>query len=129
MRSRDTLVRLARFRAEEKRRQAQDIDTMIQDFLRKYDELDQTVKFEEQRTGIADPQHFNYSTAAKATRVRRDNLMKSIADLKDQLADAQAALEDSERELRKAELLAEKETGAAAAVSAVEVAAAPMLAR
>jgi flagellar export protein FliJ len=129
MRSRDTIVRLARFRVEEKRRQVQDIDAMIQDFLHKYDDLDQTVKFEESRTGITDPNHFNYSTAAKATRVRRDNLMKSIGELKDQLADAQAALDDSERELRKAELLAEKDAGATAAVPAVEAAAAPMLAR
>jgi flagellar export protein FliJ len=128
MRSRDTLVRLARFRVEEKRRQVEDIDAMIQDFLRKYDDLDQTVKFEEQRTGIADPNHFNYSTAAKATRTRRDNLMKSIADLKDQSADAQAALDDSERELRKAEMLAEKETGAPA-VPTPEIIAAPMLAQ
>jgi flagellar export protein FliJ len=128
MRSRDTLVRLARFRVEEKRRQAQDIEAMIQDFLQKFDDLDQTVKFEEQRTGIADPAHFNYSTAAKATRVRRDNLMKSIGDLKDQLADAQAALDDAEREMRKAEMLAEKETGAHT-VPQSDMAAAPLLAR
>jgi flagellar export protein FliJ len=127
MRSRDTLVRLARFRVEEKRRQAQDIDTMIQDFLQKYDDLDQTVKFEEQRTGIADPNHFNYSTAAKATRARRDNLMKSIADLKDQLNDAQGALDEAERELRKAELLAEKD--AAPTMPAPEIVAQPAMAR
>jgi len=114
MRSRETLLRLHRFRTEEKRRQAADIDGMIQDFMRKYDDLDQQVKLEEGRNGVSDPQHFNYSLSAKAARSRRDNLMKSIAELRDQLADAQAALVDEERELRRAELLIEKEGAAQA---------------
>ena len=40
MRSRETLLRLHRFRTEEKRRQVADIEGMIQDFMRKYDDLD-----------------------------------------------------------------------------------------
>ena len=114
MRSRETLLRLHRFRTEDKRRQVADIDGMIQDFMRKYDDLDAQVKFEESRNGVTDPAHFNYSLSAKAVRGRRDNLMRSIAELKDQLADAQAALAEEEQELRRAELLAEKEGGAPA---------------
>lgn len=114
MRSRDTLLRLQRFRTEEKRRQVADLDAMIQDFMRKFDDLDAQVKFEEGRTGVSDPAHFNYSMAAKAARTRRDNLMKSIAELKDQLSDAQSALLEQEAELRKVELLVEKEASAAA---------------
>ena len=114
MRSRETLLRLHRFRTEDKRRQVADIDGMIQDFLRKYDDLDATVKFEESRNGVSDPTHFNYSLSAKAARSRRDNLMRSIAELKDQLADAKAALAEVEQELRRAELLVEKEGGAPA---------------
>lgn len=114
MRSRETLLRLHRFRTEEKRRQVADIDFMIQDFTRKFDDLDQQVKFEESRNGVTDPAHFNYSLSAKAARSRRDNLMRSIAELRDQLAEAQAALETEEQELRRAEMLAEKEQGAGA---------------
>lgn len=114
MRSRETLLRLHRFRTEEKRRQVADIDGMIQDFMRKYDDLDAQVKFEESRNGVTDPNHFNYSMTAKAARGRRDNLMRSIAELKDQLADAQAALGEEEQELRRAEMLLEKESGAPA---------------
>jgi flagellar protein FliJ len=114
MRSRETLLRLHRFRTEEKRRQVADIDFMIQDFMRKYDDLDSQVKFEESRNGVSDPNHFNYSLSAKAARGRRDNLMRSIAELRDQLADAQAALEVEEQELRRAEMLVEKEGGAPA---------------
>jgi flagellar export protein FliJ len=114
MRSRETLLRLHRFRTEDKRRQVADIDSMIQDFMRKYDDLDAQVKFEESRNGVTDPTHFNYSMSAKAARGRRDNLMRSIAELKDQLSDAQSALAEEEQELRRAELLFEKEGGAPA---------------
>jgi flagellar export protein FliJ len=109
MRSRDTLLRLHRFRTEEKRRKVADIESMIADLMRKHDDLDAQVKMEEQRTGVSDPGHFNYSMAAKSTRVRRDNLLKTVGDLKDQLNSAQSELADEEGELRKVELLAEKE--------------------
>lgn len=117
MRSRETLLRLHRFRTEEKRRQVADIDSMIQDFMRKFDDLDAQVKFEENRTGVSDPGHFNYSMTAKAARSRRDNLMKSIGELRDQMADAQTALGEEEQELRRAELLVEKESGSSHGIS------------
>jgi flagellar FliJ protein len=118
MRSRETLLRLHRFRTEEKRRQVADMDFMIQDFTRKFDELDAQVKFEESRNGVTDPAHFNYSLSAKAARGRRDNLMRSITELKDQMAEAQAALAAEEEELRRVEMLAEKEAGSASPMPA-----------
>ena len=111
MRSRETLLRLHRFRTEDRRRQAADIDGMIQDLTKKYDELDSHVRFEESRNGVTDPANVNYSMAAKATRGRRDNLLKSISDLKDQKAAVLAQLADEEVELRKVEMLVEKESG------------------
>ena len=117
MRSRETLLRLHRFRTEDRRRQAADIDGMIQDLTRKYDELDSHVRFEESRNGVTDPANVNYSMAAKATRSRRDNLLKSISDLKDQKASVVAQLADEEVELRKVEMLVEKESGVSAAAS------------
>jgi flagellar FliJ protein len=116
MRSRETLLRLHRFRTEEKRRQVADMEFMIQDFARKYEDLDLQVKFEEGRNGVSDPSHFNYSLSAKAARGRRDNLMRSIAELKDQLTEAQEALEAEVQELRRVEMLAEKESGSASAM-------------
>lgn len=117
MRSRETLLRLHRFRTEDRRRQAADIDGMIQDLTRKYDELDSHVRFEESRNGVTDPANVNYSMAAKATRGRRDNLLKSISDLNEQKASVLAQLADEEVELRKVEMLMEKESATAAATS------------
>lgn len=116
MRSRETLLRLHRFRTEERRRQAADIDTMVQDLTKKYDELDAHVRFEEQRNGVTDPNSVNYSMAAKAARGRRDNLLKSIGELKDQKNSVMDLLASEEAELRKVELLVEKESGGSSAV-------------
>ncbi|MEI7598340.1 MAG: flagellar export protein FliJ [Aestuariivirga sp.] len=116
MRSRETLLRLHRFRTDEKRRQVADIEYMIQDFTRKFDDLDAQVKFEEGRTGVSDPSHFNYSLSAKSARARRDNLLRSIGELKGQMNEAQMVLAHEEQELRRAEMLAEKEAMGFAAV-------------
>jgi len=121
MRSRDSSLRLHRFKTEEKRRQMADIESMIADFMRKYEELDQQIKVEEQRTGVTDPNHFNYSMAAKAVRARRDNLLKSINELKEQLGGVKADLAIEEAELRKVELLVEKEGTATVTPVAAEM--------
>jgi flagellar protein FliJ len=120
MRSRDNMLRLHRFKHEERRRQVADIETMIADLLKKQDELEAHIRMEESRNGISDPSHYNYSTSAKASRVRRDNLLLSIGELKDQLDAAKSALADQEAELRKIELLAEKEGEARVEVAPVE---------
>jgi flagellar protein FliJ len=112
MRSKDNLLRLHRFRYEDRRRQVAEIEVMISEFLKKQDELDAHIRMEESRNGVTDPAHFNYSTSAKASRARRDNLLRSIGELKDQLDAAKTALEEEAADLRKIELLAEKEADA-----------------
>ena len=59
---------------------------MITDFDCTLAILENEVEAEENRTGIRDPAHFAYSILAKATIARRDNLKRTITDLKDQLA-------------------------------------------
>jgi flagellar protein FliJ len=111
MRSRDSLLRLNRFRVEDCRRQVADMDMMIADLMRKHDELDAHVKFEEQRTNCSDPNNVNYSMAAKAVRGRRDNMLKSVAELRDQREAAAERQKEAEGDLRKIELLVEKDAG------------------
>ena len=108
MRSKSTLLKLHRFKYEDHRRQLAEIESMIAEFHRKMDELDQQVQIEEVRTGVSDPTHFNYSLTAKSIRNRRDNLHKSIGDLQQQRHEASERLEESTAELHKAEALASK---------------------
>jgi prefoldin subunit 5 len=116
MRSKSTVLKLQRFRYEDRRRQVAEIESMIAEFQRKQDELDKQVQIEEGRTGVSDPNHFNYSLTAKSIRNRRDNLSKSIIDLQQQRQEAIQRLEESTDELHKAEALANKSGDGAASV-------------
>ena len=55
-------------------------------------ELDQEIQREEDRVRIHDRAHFAYSTYARATTLRRDNLRRSADELRTHLAKAQKAL-------------------------------------
>lgn len=111
MRSRDTLIRLQQFKVEEKQRDVHDIESMIADFAKKESDLMAMIAHEEERSGVSDPAHFSYPTTAKASRGRRENLLKSIEELRVQLAIAEGAAKEEESELRKLELLHEKDVG------------------
>lgn len=54
--------------------------------------LDQEVRNEEDRVKIHDPAHSAYSTYAKATASRRDNLRRTADELRAHLANAEKAL-------------------------------------
>jgi flagellar FliJ protein len=88
MKSRDTLIRLKRFQAEEKRRRVIQLQTMIAEFTRMTGDLDREISNEEQRVNISDPLHFAYPTYARAARARRDNLAQSLDGLRAQLEEA-----------------------------------------
>lgn len=101
MKSRDTLIRLKRFQAEEKRRRVRQIEMMVAEFTRMAIELDREIANEEKRTGISDPNHYAYPTYARAAIARRDNLKRSISELTAQIEQAKAAQDEAEAELLK----------------------------
>ena len=53
--------------------------------------------------------HFAYSTFAKAALTRRDNLINSANDMKGKLESAQDALAEALEDLKKVELLDQRE--------------------
>jgi flagellar FliJ protein len=105
MKSRDTLIRLKRFQADERKRRVAQIDAMIAEFARMAVELEREIASEERRAGITDPNHFAYPTYARAAMTRRDNLKRSADELKAQLEEAKARHEEALEELSKAEAL------------------------
>ena len=109
MKSRETLIRLKKFQVDEKRRQVVQIETMIAEFDRIANDLDREIQVEQDRAGIHDPTHYAYPTYAKAAMTRRDNLKRSADELKGQLDDAKAALGEAFEELKKVELLDERD--------------------
>jgi len=109
MKSRETLIRLKRFQVDEKRRKVTQIESMIAEFERIATDLDREIKAEQDRSGIHDPAHFAYPTYAKAAMQRRENLKRSANDLKLQLDDAKATLAEAFEEMKKVELLDERD--------------------
>jgi flagellar export protein FliJ len=109
MKSRETLVRLKRFQVDDRRRQVAQIEGMIAEFERMATDLDREIQTEQDRAGIHDPAHYAYPTYAKAAMNRRQNLKRSADELKVQLDDAQAALGEAFEELKKVELLDERD--------------------
>ena len=109
MKSRETLIRLKKFQVDEKRRKVAQIEAMIAEFERIAGDLDREIKTEQDRAGIHDPMHFAYPTYAKAAMNRRENLKRSADELKVQLDDAKAALGEAFEELKKVELLDERD--------------------
>jgi flagellar export protein FliJ len=109
MKSRETLIRLKKFQVDEKRRKVAQIEGMIAEFDRIAAELEREIKTEQDRAGIHDPSHFAYPTYAKAAINRRENLKRSADELKAQLDDAKAVLGEAFEELKKVEMLDERD--------------------
>ena len=105
MKSRETLVRLKKFQVDEKRRKVAQIETMIAEFERMSGDLEREIRIEQDRAGIHDPAHFAYPTYAKAAIGRRENLKRSIDELRIQLEEAKSALGEAFDDLKKVELL------------------------
>src|SRR6202167_126971 len=109
MKSREPLIRLKKFQVHEKRRKGAQIETMRPEFERIAADLEREIKVEQDRAGIHDPGHFAYPTYAKAAITRRENLKRSADELRVQLEDAKLAMGEAGDELKKVELLEERD--------------------
>src|SRR3978361_772043 len=109
MKSRETLIRLKRFQVDEKRRRVSQIEGMIADFQRMSVDLEREINTEQERAGINDPTHFAYPTYAKAAIQRGQNRSSAGDDLRIQLEDAKSLLTEAFEELKKVELLEERD--------------------
>ena len=118
MKSRDTLIRLKKFQVDEKRRRVAQIEGMIADFQRMSAELEREIVAEQERAGINDPTHFAYPTYAKAALGRRDNLRQSADNLKGQLDEAKAELQEAFEDMKKVEILDDRERASERAAEA-----------
>jgi flagellar protein FliJ len=108
MKSRNTLIRSKKFQVDEKRRKVAQMEAMIADFQRMAADLEREILAEQERAGIHDPSHFAYPTYAKSAMARRENLNRSIDELVAQLGDARIELQESCDELKRVELMDER---------------------
>jgi hypothetical protein len=115
MKTRDAALRAKRFELTEKARKVASMEAMVADFEHMASDLMRQIAAEEERTGVRDCAHFAYSTFAKAARLRRSNLLESVADLNIKLDAARRERDEVASELSKLEPAAARETERAAA--------------
>jgi len=109
MKSRDAVIRLKRFEVDEKRRKVAEIESMIGEFNTMASDLDRQIAIEQERAGVSDVNHYAYPTFAKAAIQRRDNLSNSVEGLEAKLAAARGDLDEACEDLKKIELLQERD--------------------
>jgi hypothetical protein len=79
--------RLKQLEFESTQRRIAQIAATVADFARTVDVLELAIRMEQNQTKIHDPGHIAYSNSARAMIHRRDNLRRSIHELKRQLPD------------------------------------------
>jgi flagellar export protein FliJ len=94
---------------------------MIAEFDRMSTDLEREIALEEQRAGISDKGHFAYPTYARAAMQRRENLVRSSHELREQRADARRGREEVGEELRDLERLDDRERNADSAREQAEM--------
>jgi hypothetical protein len=89
------LLRLKELQIDMARREVAQIEVLISDLDHIASTLESDIEAEQNRTANRDPSHFAYSMYARATIVRRDNLKRTLAELKDRLAVAKVTLAEA----------------------------------
>jgi flagellar FliJ protein len=82
MRVKQLSIEAQLFAAEQERRRLSRIEAMIGELLRSAAGLEVEIAAEERRVGISDPKLVAYSTYARAASRRRDNLLRTIGELR-----------------------------------------------
>lgn len=109
MKSRKSLTQLRRFEVDERRQTVADIENMLEDLKQMVVDLERQIEVEQEKAGVDDVNHFAYPTFAKAAIQRRDNLNTTIQELESKLEEARDQLGEAFEELKKVELIEERD--------------------
>lgn len=107
MKAFQSLIRLHRWQADEKRRALADLEAMRADLLARHEAIGVEIKAEQAVQGEPVVQ-FSYGTYLRSAMARRQTLAKSIAEIEREIADRREELSDAVRELKKFEIAAER---------------------
>lgn len=109
MKSRKSLIQLRQFEVDERRQTVSDIENMMAELKQMIVDLERQIEVEQERAGVDDVNHFAYPTFAKAAIQRRDNLQNSVNELEVRLGEARDRLAEAFEELKKVELIEERD--------------------
>ena len=78
-------LRSSEIEVDQRRRSMLQIETLIADFDQRANDLEREITVEQNRVGIHDPAHIAYPTYARAAIARRENLRRSVHELRTEL--------------------------------------------
>jgi hypothetical protein len=105
---RATLRQVKKFQRDECRRTVMRIENLIAELEQMNTALIREITVEQDRFRIHDPTNVAYPLFARAANQRRENVQRSIEELRKKLSDAQGALGEALDELGKVESLDER---------------------
>src|SRR5689334_13577878 len=107
MKGLSTLIRLAKFRLDETRRQLAELERLRENFTKGLEKLAAEVTREQQVATQSMEPHNGYAAYARAAMTRRGTIEKSLGDLAPMLAQAEAAVTEAFQEMKRYELAEE----------------------
>ena len=107
MKSRESLIRLHRFKVDEIRRRLKLLDDMRGDLAKKMSDLELMMQEEQRRAAHSDLGRLAYPSFARSVVQRRENIQRSIDEIEKQAASVTEELQAAYRELKKYEIAAD----------------------
>ncbi len=107
MKSRESLIRLHRFKVDEIRRRLKLLDDMRADLAKKMSDLEIMMQEEQRRAAHSDLGRLAYPSFARSVVLRRENIQRSIDEIEREAAQVTENLQAAFRELKKYEIAAE----------------------
>ena len=107
MKSRESLIRLHRFKVDEIRRRLKLLDDMRADLAKKMSDLEIMMQEEQRRAAHSDLGRLAYPSFARSVVLRRENIQRSIDEIEKQAATVTDELQAAFRELKKYEIAAD----------------------
>jgi flagellar FliJ protein len=107
MKSRESLIRLHRFKVDEIRRRLKSLDDMRADLAKKMSDLEVMMQEEQRRAAHSDLGRLAYPSFARSVVLRRENIQRSIDEIEREAAQVTEQLQSAYRELKKYEIAAD----------------------
>ncbi len=98
------LIRIHKWQLDEKRRAIGDMEHMLAGFKDQLAKLDREQEMELRVAGQNEETRFAYANYAKAAKIRRQNLIASITEAEQRIAEAQEEVAEIYQDLKKYEI-------------------------
>ncbi|MCF8466055.1 MAG: hypothetical protein K9G33_01500 [Sneathiella sp.] len=104
MKGLSNLIRVQKWKLNEKRRELSGFEDLRDDFIRQLADLEVAQQHEQEIAGDQSEVSFAYANYAKASKLQRDNLQASLKEVEEKIATLNDAVAECYQELKKYEI-------------------------